>query len=275
MLRSPRLRSTFVYTPSAGTLLNAGAGQILSVDFTPTDTANYNSVLGTKVTINVDKATPVITWANPADITFGTALSEVQLNAAASIPGTFVYTPAAGTVLNAGAGQPLSVDFTPTDSINYKIVLGTSVAINVNAAASANTPGQIFGNGRLGLKNWRSNTIFQFWVSYRNGDARPRGRLVYWDTKTHLLLVATVFDQLVIDGSQAKFSGLATVNGKKNVPFEVSVIDSSKRGSTDSFMINIPSLEDYSVGGTLSGGNITIYKPRKDTPHRQQHERDD
>jgi hypothetical protein len=37
-----------------------------------------------------DKATPIITWANPADITFGTALSGTQLNATASVPGTIV-----------------------------------------------------------------------------------------------------------------------------------------------------------------------------------------
>ena len=48
------------------------------------------------VSINVLKATPVITWATPADITYGTALSATQLNATASVPGTFAYTPAAG-----------------------------------------------------------------------------------------------------------------------------------------------------------------------------------
>ncbi|HSS96514.1 MAG TPA: hypothetical protein VLK33_05780, partial [Terriglobales bacterium] len=35
-------------------------------------------------------------------------------NAAASVPGTLVYTPAAGTVLTAGT-QTLSVAFTPND----------------------------------------------------------------------------------------------------------------------------------------------------------------
>src|SRR5262249_52770663 len=45
------------------------------------------------VAVNVTKATPVITWAAPADITFGTSLSGAQLNATANVPGTFVYTP--------------------------------------------------------------------------------------------------------------------------------------------------------------------------------------
>jgi YVTN family beta-propeller protein len=60
-----------------------------------------------------------ITWANPAAILYGTALGSGQLNAAANVPGTFVYSPAAGTVLNAGNGRVLSVTFTPTDLINF------------------------------------------------------------------------------------------------------------------------------------------------------------
>ena len=47
-------------------------------------------------------ATPTVTWAAPAAITYGTALSATQLDATASVPGTFTYTPAAGTILGAG-----------------------------------------------------------------------------------------------------------------------------------------------------------------------------
>ena len=60
-----------------------------------------------------------ITWSAPADITYGTALGATQLNATPNVPGSFVYSPVAGTVLNAGAGQTLSVTFTPTDAANY------------------------------------------------------------------------------------------------------------------------------------------------------------
>ena len=48
------------------------------------------------------KKLPTITWPAPAAITNPTPLSATQLNATASVPGTFVYTPAAGTVLAAG-----------------------------------------------------------------------------------------------------------------------------------------------------------------------------
>src|SRR5207248_11475772 len=92
--------------------------QTLSVAFTPTDAANYTTASKT-VSINVLKATPVLTWATPVDIIYGTALSATQLNASSSVAGTFVYTPPAATVLSAGAAQTLSVAFTPTDSANY------------------------------------------------------------------------------------------------------------------------------------------------------------
>ena len=88
--------------------------------------------------INVLKATPTITWPTPADIIYGTALSATQLNATANVAGTFVYTPAAGTVLNAGAGQTLSVTFTPDDAANYTTATA-SVLINVLKATPAIT----------------------------------------------------------------------------------------------------------------------------------------
>src|SRR6185436_8034757 len=120
---------TFVYNPAAGVVLSAGAAQTLSVTFTPTDGANYTTATQS-VAINVLKATPVLTWSMPADIIYGTALSATQLNATASVPGTFVYNPIAGTVLSAGAAQTLSVTFTPTDAANYTTAT-KSVAINV------------------------------------------------------------------------------------------------------------------------------------------------
>ena len=78
------------------------------------------------MTIAGTKLTPTITWATPAAIASGTPLGAAQFNATASVPGTFVYSPAAGTVLPVGAGQPLSVTFTPTDTATY-----TTAAANV------------------------------------------------------------------------------------------------------------------------------------------------
>jgi hypothetical protein len=97
-------------------VLPSGASQELSVRFTPADT-NYAAV-SAMVTINVIKGTPPITWVNPADIVYPTALGSGQLNAVSSVPGSFDYTPPAGTVLRSGAGQVLQVSFTPADT-NY------------------------------------------------------------------------------------------------------------------------------------------------------------
>jgi hypothetical protein len=112
----------FVYTPAAGEALPAGT-HTLSVIFTPTDITNYGAVQAS-VPLTVGKAKPTtITWPEPAPISFGTAISAAQLNATASIPGTFVYTPAAGEVLARGT-HTLSVTFTPADA-NFPEVQAT------------------------------------------------------------------------------------------------------------------------------------------------------
>jgi hypothetical protein len=74
------------------------------------------------LTFTVTMVASAITWPQPADFTYGVALSAAQLDATANVPGTFVYTPAAGTVLGAGAGQTLSATFTPTDTANFTTV---------------------------------------------------------------------------------------------------------------------------------------------------------
>ncbi len=124
---SASVPGTFTYTPASGTILNAGT-QTLHVDFTPTDTANYNTA-SQDVAINVNKADPIVAWSNPADIVYGTPLSSTQLNALAPVSGTYAYTPLAGTILNVGT-QPLHVDFTPTDTANYNTA-SADVQINV------------------------------------------------------------------------------------------------------------------------------------------------
>jgi gliding motility-associated-like protein len=123
---------TFNYSPGLGKILDAGINQLLTVTFTPTDGANYNTKTQT-VKINVGKLTPDLTWAAPTAITYGTALGDTQLYATSSIPGTYTYLPAAGTVLHAGNGQRLTVTFTPKDAVNYnsKTIYTT---INVNKA---------------------------------------------------------------------------------------------------------------------------------------------
>ena len=120
---------TFSYTPPAGTVLSAGTNT-LSTLFTPNDNANYITA-SASVSRVVQRAVPVLTWSTPAPITYGTALSSGQLNAAASVPGTAVYSPPAGTVLPAGTNT-LSLVFTPTDATDYN-GLAASVTLVVEA----------------------------------------------------------------------------------------------------------------------------------------------
>ncbi len=148
---SSNVAGSFVYTPPAGTMLAAGV-QTLSSTFTPTDTADYATVI-TKVPLQVNAST--IVWAAPAGIIYGTALSGIQLDATANVPGIFVYTPPATTVLTAGT-QPLNVTFTPTDTVHYptatakvNILVSKATSIATWATPAAITYGTPLGATQL------------------------------------------------------------------------------------------------------------------------------
>jgi len=124
---------TLVYSPAEGTVLGVGK-QTLHVDLTPENATNYTNT-SKNVTINVLNSTPAITWNDPADIIYGTALSSTQLDASASVNGKCTYNPVEGTVLGVGK-QILHGDFAPEDATNYTSV-SKGVEINVlNASYS-------------------------------------------------------------------------------------------------------------------------------------------
>jgi parallel beta-helix repeat protein len=117
----------------------AGSPYTVSATLSPVDAlGNYAIVYNTAI-FTITPATPIVTWADPADITYPTSLSSTQLNATADVPGAFDYTPLAGTVLDVGNGQLLSVLFTPADSSNYATA-SAQVQINVLPATSASCP---------------------------------------------------------------------------------------------------------------------------------------
>ena len=97
------------------------------------ESGGTNQLVGWELELT-GRGTPVITWPEPADITYGTALGAGQLNATASVAGTFSYSPAGGTVLNAGEDQPLTVVFTPGDLLSYSAVT-QAVSLDVSKAA--------------------------------------------------------------------------------------------------------------------------------------------
>ena len=75
---------------------------------------SYGSSSANPINQTVKQVTPIITWATPAAITYGTALSATQLDATASVPGTFDYTPVQAPC-SPPDGHTLSSTFTPTE----------------------------------------------------------------------------------------------------------------------------------------------------------------
>ncbi|MCJ8163682.1 MBG domain-containing protein [Pontibacter sp. E15-1] len=99
------------------------------------DNANYEAESVSRDLV-IGKADQVITWAVPVAITYGTALSDTQLNAevagiaGGSAPGALTYNPSAGVKLSAGS-HTLSV--TAAATTNYNAASET-VAIVVHKA---------------------------------------------------------------------------------------------------------------------------------------------
>ena len=92
---------------------------------------------------NIPLLQPTLAWTAPAAITYGMALGATQLDATATyngnpVTGTFSYTPAAGTVLNAGANQTLSATFVPTDTADYATP-GSPVTTTITVVQASTT----------------------------------------------------------------------------------------------------------------------------------------
>jgi hypothetical protein len=103
-----------------------------SVTFTPTDTTDYNPVVGS-VSVTTAKATPTVSaWPTAGGLTYGQTLASSTLTGgAASVGGTFSWTtsttsPAVGTTTYPAI-------FTPSDTIDYNTVTG-SVSVTTGKA---------------------------------------------------------------------------------------------------------------------------------------------
>ncbi len=157
---------TFANTASAATAVNvSGMGNPYSYGIRTmvTDNNDLNLWLGMANPMNLrtdatndpggwklidfptQNGAPIITWYNPAAIVYGTPLTATQLDATATQDGTYTYNPPLGTVLNVGAGQMLSLTFTPFSGGNQ---YSDTVKINVTPeplTATAANASMIYG----------------------------------------------------------------------------------------------------------------------------------
>jgi hypothetical protein len=257
------LTVNFAYSQSANpaTPVNAGNYDVTATISDDNYQGSNNGVL------NIAKATPVITWINPTDITYGMALSGAQLNASTDVAGGFVYTPAAGTVLNAGNGQTLSVNFTPTDTTNYN---GNSADVTINvlqATPSITVTGGTFpfdGNSHAatasatGVGNVTVSGSFSFTYTPPGNSTEPVNAGTYG--------VSANFTSSDTNYSNAVGNGTITIEqagSTTTVTVSNATFDGSPHGGTAT--VTGAGGLNQSLTVTYSGRNGTVY-PASTTP---------
>lgn len=141
---------TFVYDGSThaatATVTGAGGETLTPVTITynggstvPTNAGTYNVIASYagapnyfarngSATITITKASVTVSWPAPPAIVYGTPLGAGQLNASASVPGTWSYSPSAGTVLHRG-NVNVQGTFTPTDATNYNSIGAAQIIV--------------------------------------------------------------------------------------------------------------------------------------------------
>jgi len=236
---SSTVAGTFAYTPAAGTVLGAGS-QTLSVTFTPTDTTDYTTATAT-FQLTVNQATPMITWATPAAITYGTALSATQLDATASVPGSFVYSPLAGTTPPVGS-DTLSVTFTPTDTTDYTTATAT-VTLTVNGAAN---PVPVIDS----LSPAFTDAGGAAFILTVNGSGFISGSAVYWGT-TALTTTYVSAAQLTASVTAAKIANAGTTVVTVQTP-------TPGGGTSNSWQFEVDSASGTSTAPAFTSTTATV-----------------
>ena len=177
---------------------------------------------------------PTINWATPAPIIYGTPLSGAQLDATSPLPGSFSYSPSAGTVLPVGK-QTLTATFTPTDTTDYTIGTAT-VTLTVAPAAPAvtvsATPNPAFVLNPVAF----TATIISYGVA-------PTGTVTFYDGTTLLGSVA-------ISGGSATVTTSALTLGPHSITAVYSG-DSSYLAATSGALAE--TIEDFTIA--LSGNS--------------------
>jgi len=102
----------------SGKVVTFNAAGSCVIDANQAGNADYAAAPQAQQTVAVAAVAVKLSWTAPAAVTYGTALTGTQLDATASVPGSFSYSPPAGTVPQAGT-QTLTAAFTPADPAGY------------------------------------------------------------------------------------------------------------------------------------------------------------
>ncbi len=225
---------------------NAGS---YNVTATITDPNYQGSASGTLV---INKAVPVITWNNPANIVFGTPLSNTQLNATASVQGIFSYDPPAGTIINVGPHQ-LSVTFTPTDTANYtSVTKSVSITVDQVTAAAFNLDSAVYtvneGDGHVTI------------TVNRTGNGAGAASVDYTTSDTARLQNCNVFNGVASSRCDYAMTvgTLRFASGEMSKTINIPLVDDAYAEGPETFKITLSNAQGENLGA-VSSAPITIW----------------
>jgi CSLREA domain-containing protein len=145
---APALPAALSFSTATGLITGTPTAVSPAASYTVTVTDADNATATASFSLTVNSATPTLNWAAPASIAYGTPLSGNQLDATASVSGTFVYNPPGGTVLPPGM-HTLTATFTPADTTDYKTPQPVMATLNVTSGTlmvTANSATRVYGS---------------------------------------------------------------------------------------------------------------------------------
>lgn len=182
---------------------------------------------------------PVIAWATPAPIIYGTALGAAQLNATTTVAGSFAYSPTAGTVLSTGQ-HTLTTTFTPTDTTDYTTNTATVTLTVIPATPVVNLTAS-------------ANPIFltssvTFTATIASAAGVPTGTIVFFDGTASLGSVS-------VASGAASFNATSLTGGAHFITAAYSG-DASYGAATSSVLPEL--VDDYTIAASNGISSVTV-----------------
>ncbi|MGA3160104.1 MAG: Ig-like domain-containing protein [Terracidiphilus sp.] len=243
-------------TGTRGTITAIASSPNFSNNVTATDTVVFQQP-------------PAITWATPAPITYGTPLSTTQLDATSPLPGSFSYSPLAGTVL--GIGQhTLTATFTPTDTFNY-----TTSTVTVTLSVIPATPIVALTSSADPVFTSNPVTYTATITVPATAPAAPTGTVAFYDGTTQVgsgtvtageATFATTAPATGIHSMTAVYSGDSNYNTATSPALSEIIEDFTltlPNGNGSSTTVSLGGQETYlivitPVGGTILPGAVNL-----------------